>query len=413
LYSLFFQKRKKKLKVNTSIGIFLIICFSLIGFKASAQEAGLSLQNAIDIALKQYPTVEQSVLQTRQQEALKSTATLMDPFTINSSFGQINSKVFDYNTGVGQGFKLPGSYQAEQNLLKQNVNVALANEVVTKNDLIKKVSESYYNWVYSQKHYLLLIKTDSLYLEYENYANKKYQLGESNKLEKINATLQRHELRIQLAEANTQLINNYTDLQTWMYTKQLYKAPVEFNALPEINLKDSSLVLNHPILQYIQQQILAKELSIQAEKAKRQVSFNVGVNAQSLERESLFYYGSIGINIPLFNNGVKARTQAAKIETEIAKIELDKTQQVVVNTFSQQLQLQKQFGQQLDYYNKEGLALAETVINAAQRSYKSGDIGYIEYIQNLNAAIKIKTEYLNTLNNYNHSVIQLQYLLNK
>ena len=163
----------------------------------------------------------------------------------------------------------------------------------------------------------------------------------------------------------------------------------------------------------MQQQILAKEFLVKAEKAKGQPSFNLGVNAQSLDKQSPFYYGSIGINIPLFKNGVKARTKAAQFETEIAKKELDRTQQEITTVFLQQQQLQQQYAEQVDYYNTEGLLMAESIINAAQRSYKAGDIGYIEYIQNIKDAIKIKTDYLTTLSNYNQTVIQLNYLLNK
>ena len=152
---------------------------------------------------------------------------------------------------------------------------------------------------------------------------------------------------------------------------------------------------------------------VKAEKAKGQPSFNLGANAQSLDKQTQFYYGSVGINIPLFKNGVKARTQAAKIETEIAKKELDKNQQEITTLFLQQNQLQQQNLEQVKYYEREGLPMAESIINAAQRSYKAGDIGYIEYIQNIKDAIKIKTDYLIALNNYNQTIIQLNYLLNR
>jgi len=55
----------------------------------------------------------------------------------------------------------------------------------------------------------------------------------------------------------------------------------------------------------------------------------LGVNAQSLDKQIQFYYKSVGINIPIFKNGVKSRTQAARFETEIVKKELDKSQQEI------------------------------------------------------------------------------------
>jgi cobalt-zinc-cadmium resistance protein CzcA len=399
--------------MNTTVTVLLLLIFSMIGLDASAQTHTLTLENALNLATKNYPTIQQAALQIQQQQALTKTATILDPFNINTGLGQINSKVFDYNIGVAQGFKLPNAYKAEKNLLNQNVTVAKSYEAVTKNELIKNVSNAYYNWIFSWQQYNLLLQTDSIFADYENFAIKKYKVGESNKLEKINATLQRKDLILQLAQANTLVSFYLSDLQKWMCSNIKFKAPIAFEKLPEINLSDSSLVNKHPILQLLQQQVIAKELAIKAEKEKGQPSFNLGVNAQTQDKEKYFYSGGLGINIPIFKNGIKARTQAAKFETEIVKKEFDKTQQEISTIFLQQNQFQQQFLQQLKYYQTEGLPMAESIINAAQRSYKAGDIGYIEYIQNIKDAIKIKTDYLTAVNNYNQTIIQLDYLLNR
>jgi cobalt-zinc-cadmium resistance protein CzcA len=401
----------KKIKVNPKITSIVVLLFSCYSFNANAQNSPLQLNDALQSALKNYPTMQQASLQTEQQQALKKTATVLDPFNINSNLGQMNSKLFDYNVGVAQGFKL--SNKADRNLLNQNVTVAKSFEAVTKNELIKNVSSAYFFWIYNVQQYNLLLEIDTIFADYEKYADKKFQVGESNKLEKINATLQHKDLKMQLAEVNTQVSFYLAELQKWTRNNVEYQAPTKYEALTEINLSDSTLVKNHPVLQFLQQQIIAKELVIKSEKAKANPSFNVGVNAQSLDKETPFYYGSVGINIPLFRNGIEAKTQVAKLETEIAKKELEKSQQELATIYLQQYQLQKQYSEQLNYYKTEGIPMAETIVNSAQRLYKSGDIGYIEYTQNLKDANKIKNDYLIAMNNYNQTIINIQYLLNK
>ncbi len=410
LYYLVMTPRKPK-KGNAVITTIAILIVSSLSFNANAQNKPLQLNDALQAALKNYPTIQQAALQTQQQQTLTNTATVLDPFNINSNLGQINSKLYDYNIGIAQSFKL--SNKANKNVLDQNVSLAKSFEAVTKNGLIKNVSSTYYNWLNSWQHYNLLLQLESIYIDYEKYADKKFQVGESNKLEKINAYLQHKDLKIQLAQANTQVAFYQTELQKWTLDKESYQAPSKFETLAEINLNDSILVSKHPVLEYLQQQIKSKELEQKAEKAKGNPSFNLGVNTQSLDKENPFYYGSVGINIPLFKTGIKARTEAAKIETEIAKKELEKSQQELATAFLQHYQLQKQYAEQLNYYKSEGLPMAESIVNIAQLSYKSGDIGYIEYVQNLNEANKIKTDYLTTMNNYNQTIINIQYLLNK
>lgn len=401
----------RKIKINPKISSIIILIFSCYSFNANAQNSPLQLNDALQAALKNYPTMQQAALQTEQQQALTKTATILDPFNINSNLGQMNSKLFDYNVGVAQGFKL--SNKADRNLLNQNVTVAKSFEAVTKNELIKNVSSAYFFWIYNVQQYSLLLQIDTIFLDYEKYADKKFQVGESNKLEKINATLQHKDLKMQLAEVNTQVSFYLAELKKWTRNNGDYQAPAKYETLPEINLSDSTLVKNHPVLQLLQQQIIAKELAIKSEKAKANPSFNLGVNAQSLDKENAFYYGSVGINIPLFRNGVEAKTQVAKLETEIAKKELEKSQQEMVTVYLQQYHLQKQYLEQLNYYKTEGIPMAEMIVNSAQRLYKSGDIGYIEYTQNLKDANKIKNDYLTAMNNYNQTVINIQFLLNK
>ncbi len=195
--------------------------------------------------------------------------------------------MFDYNIGVAQGFNLLN--KANRNLLNQNVAVAKSFEAVTKNELVKNVSNAYFNWLYNVQQYDLLLETDNIFADYEKYADKKFQVGETSKLEKINASLQRKELKMQLAQANSQVAFYVTELQKWTRTNELYQAPTKYEALPEINLRDSTLVKNHPVLQFLQQQIMAKELAINSEKAKANPSFNLGLNAQSLDKETPFF----------------------------------------------------------------------------------------------------------------------------
>ena len=64
----------------------------------------------------------------------------------------------------------------------------------------------------------------------------------------------------------------------------------------------------------------------------------------------------------------------------------------------------------IDYYEKSAIPQANLIIDHATKSYKAGEIGYFEYLQNLNNAIRIKTEYFDWLMHYNQTVITIEQL---
>ena len=67
----------------------------------------------------------------------------------------------------------------------------------------------------------------------------------------------------------------------------------------------------------------------------------------------------------------------------------------------------------LQYYNSEGLQMAAILMTVADKSYKAGDISYVEFIQSISKAYEIQNNYLQTVNNYNQSAINLTYLISK
>jgi cobalt-zinc-cadmium resistance protein CzcA len=56
---------------------------------------------------------------------------------------------------------------------------------------------------------------------------------------------------------------------------------------------------------------------------------------------------------------------------------------------------------------------AEIIIRTAKVGFKSGDIGYIEYLQALQTATDVQLNYLQTISQINQSIININFLINK
>ena len=410
LYSLFYFKKKSTMKINP---VILLMIFSISGIHSNAQTPALSLETAREIALKNHPVLQQSRLNVTQQQTLVKSATLFEPLNITSSFGQINSSAIDYYVGASQTFKMPGAYKSEKDLLQQNVNVASANAAVTKNDLIKNVTTAYYNWLYAWQQFRLLSELDSTYRDFARFAEKKFDVGESGILEKTSAKSQLVSVQLKKKQAEADIHIYENELRQWMVSTDPFLPPLEYTPLSAPLGSDSAALQANPVLVYNQQQIAYSNAAIRMEKSRGLPSVSVGGATQSIDKVSSYYILNAGINIPLFTSGVKSRTKAAQLNVQIFEKELEINSLQLSSSYSQ---LHEQFikaSDQLKYYREEGLQYAAIILNAANRSYKAGDIGYVEYIQNINEAIGIRAGYLQTINEYNQTVIRMNYLLNR
>ena len=64
----------------------------------------------------------------------------------------------------------------------------------------------------------------------------------------------------------------------------------------------------------------------------------------------------------------------------------------------------------LDYYTRQGNAQGEKMARLSQISYENGEIGYVEYIQNLQTALDVQLRFADAVNDYNQAIINLKFI---
>jgi len=411
LYS-FVYVRNRPLRKLRHLAILLPLI--LLGtVSASAQNARLTLDSALARAYVRHPMIRQGDQLVRQQQALLGTATVFDPLNINSTFGQINSGDFDYNVGASQSFKLPGAYRAERGLLQQNVKVAEAARAVTRAELTRNVRSAYTNWSYAWQRYHLLLLLDSSWRDFQQVADRRFAAGETGVLEKTNARTQGAEVQLQLRQARADIAAYAAELRQWMPGADSLGMPDGFEPLPPLEPGDSVLPADHPLLRYARQQVEVSAATVRVEKARGLPSFSIGAATQSLNRISPYNMVTAGANIPLFNYGVKSRVKAAEIGQQLAETGVERTGLELTATYRQWWEQYTRAAGQLDYYRQEGLRYASLILSAAAKGYRAGNIGYVEYVQNIKEATTIREGYLRTVNEYNQAVIRIDYFLNR
>jgi len=71
------------------------------------------------------------------------------------------------------------------------------------------------------------------------------------------------------------------------------------------------------------------------------------------------------------------------------------------------------YNNSVEYYEKQAVPEADLIIEQAGKSYKAGAMDYLDYVLSLNRALDIKQNYLDALNNYNQTIINIEFITGK
>jgi len=178
------------------------------------------------------------------------------------------------------------------------------------------------------------------------------------------------------------------------------------------NLNFESLESN-PVLNYYEAGIKISEAKWQMAKAAYLPKFNIGYKLQAIDGNTGFHSWEIGVSVPVSYYSYLGKSKAAKINIDISSQNFVQ-KKLEINSAVNQLQNRyKTILEVLKYYQNEALPLAEEQIKASKIGYKLGSIDYIQFIQNIESAIKTKQEYLNQKAEYYKLKEELKYLTGK
>jgi len=164
-------------------------------------------------------------------------------------------------------------------------------------------------------------------------------------------------------------------------------------------------------LSYYQNRISLLEAERRFEKQKLlpDLSFNYFQGTNSELNGSLYGY-QLGLKIPILFGGQSSKIKAAKIAETIAIEESNEyTTQLKAKFNALNVEL-AQLQDALNYYENEGVILSEEILKTANGSFRNGEIDFYQYIQSLESAYEIKLSYLDKLNEYNQTIIAINYI---
>jgi cobalt-zinc-cadmium resistance protein CzcA len=183
---------------------------------------------------------------------------------------------------------------------------------------------------------------------------------------------------------------------------------------------------NNPELKLINQEVTISQQFKRVEKSRIMPDLLVGGFIQSLtgiqnvNGQDIYYPRSkqftgfqLGLAIPLWIKPNLARASAATFQEESMRKKAQQYEVTLAGNFEQALRELDKNTATINYYESSALQNAELILSQSRKAFHAGEISYIEYLQALKISLGIKNNYLQALNQYNQSIITLEFLLGK
>jgi len=377
---------------------------------ASAQRP-LTLQAALQTAQQQSQLLQTGALEIRQQQALRRAA-----FDVPRTFADVaygRTQVFsrnDYTLGLVQTFAWPGLYRAQAELADRSAALAQNRLRLSRVELAGAVKTAFYGLLLTQRRLDLALRQDSLYQTAARAAAIRYQTGETARLEQVSAEARLRDIRNRQAGLRADAATRFQTLRALLNTRD--SLGVDFQTPPKRPLPPDSLLLeNNPQLAVLRQQTTVSEGLTAVERQRLKPDLRVGWLNQSIEGRHNQNVVQAGVGIPVFAGAQKARIEAATLGTQAAQSRLAYTTRQLSGQYAGLVQQIQKFQRSLAYYETTALPQADLILDTALKSYRAGDIEYVEFFQNTQQAWQLREAYLTELELYNQAVIDLEILL--
>jgi len=418
-----------KSKFSKIFTFAVLLTFGLSSLNAAKAQGNkpINLKQAIQLALDSNLAVKSSAYSVDVQKALRGAAWDLPKTSIDGQYGQFNSYTKDNSFTISQSFDFPTVYINQSRLANANVK---SSEWQLKNsqlEIATQVKRVYWQLAYLHSTQKLLAYQDSLFTGFIRAAEFRANTGETNRLEMITARTQSIEVKNKLQQVNADIEIYIQKFQTLLNsTTSFVPADSILNRISFIPLAENLGISENPSIAYMQQQVEVARLEKKVERNNILPEFSIGYFSQTMQgvqdvngvprtfgAGDRFNGIQAGIAFPLWFVPYTSKAKAARIKEMVAKTDADYYEKSMLGNYSELIGEYTKFNNSVDYYEKQAIPEANIIIDQATRSYKAGAMDYLDYVQNLNRALDIKENYLDALNSYNQTIINIDFISGK
>ncbi|MCL2596833.1 MAG: CusA/CzcA family heavy metal efflux RND transporter [Paludibacter sp.] len=368
------------------------------------------LENIINTALKNNKGIESAQLQSQQAKANINSAFSFDKTSVYYGYDQNNIAIDNLPLkvwGISQNFSFPTVYASQYKINKSEWKIAQNSYEIARNKLAMNVSLVYEKIVWIQQREKLYSHLDSMYSEFSRAGSRKFELGETNYLEKITAEAKSKMVHTSLTKIAQEKKGAYQQLMSLLQTQD---AVIVTND----NMEIINIPADNKVWNLYQNNIENTSALYRSRLNLERNNWFPDINLEYFRGSNALMNGSmygfqVGLSFPIFFSGNIAKNRAAKFDYMQWEAQR-KNREALMNSFVDQKKSElEQKYESIRYYNESGKMLSDEIIKTAEMSYRNGEIDFFQYIQSLENAVNIQLDYLDNLLQYNQAYLELHY----
>ncbi|PWJ55972.1 cobalt-zinc-cadmium resistance protein CzcA [Dyadobacter jejuensis] len=403
--------------------VWVLLSFGLLApSAASAQSDSLSLSEAIRVAQQNNLDMAVDKQRVDYQKALVGTARTLPQTNVLTEVGQINSIYMDTRFAVGQSFSLPGVYRKRRAWLHQELLASSAQVKVKARELSRQVSSVYVLLGYQYQRKQLIERMQERYENFLIRAQARLSVGESEGIEVYTAELQLQRLQNLLVELEADQKMALMQLQYLLQSpRTVFPKLGEYVDIVPVGDAGGSGIDDHPQLAYWRQRVAVADAAIGVEKSQLLPELNLsyanmsmrgmGADDRTYTPSKRFQAVQLGVGIPIFQGGQKAKIASAVLAKEVAAKEQEAEEARFSKEYALATATYAKYQKMVQGYESGALQKAGAILASAHQKLETGNINLMEWTLLTNQSVEVEQAYLEAVFNLNHAAIALNYYL--
>lgn len=365
-------------------------------------------KEAVQIAIAQHPSIKAGTLDVQAEKQRQLQAWDLP----DATFSFENEKGDVHVWSAQQKLTSPVEWVSRNKLAQKRIRKSRKELKRRRAKVVREAKIAFHNVLHAREKLKLMQRLEEIFKDLDKSGKQRYKTGDISYLEKVSLQSKYKAITVKKEQAETRLEKARNTLRNALYVDTLLCIkPQQMRQLqfPDHFVQKDS-VLNHPSVEVARTNVQSLQAKSRTEQSKlwpdpfvkfSRWNFKTGNQASGFE---------IGLSVPLDFWSEKGRIQSSRLEAKKAYQNLRELEQTVHTKYQNTLSELKNYQNQLDYYQQSRLKEARMILESAKKQYKAGNIDYVQYIQYFDQAMTIKTNYLDILNQYNHTVIELEYI---